>query len=133
MESRIEQAIEKKKSGKFNCAQAVACSYCDLVGMDEDTIKNVTNAFGSGMGSLEGSCGALAGAAVIIGLANKDRVKSMADMRLIMNRFKHRNGSVICKDLKGIGTNDIFRDCNDCIGDACRLLEQTLDINTPAI
>lgn len=32
MESRVEKAAERKMCG-YNCAQAVACTYCDLAGM----------------------------------------------------------------------------------------------------
>ena len=41
MESRVEQAAERKKCG-YNCAQAVACTYCDLAGIDEETARNLT-------------------------------------------------------------------------------------------
>lgn len=34
MESGIEKAKEKHRSG-YNCSQAIACAYCDLVGMEE--------------------------------------------------------------------------------------------------
>ena len=34
MISRKEETITRHKIGS-NCAQAVACTYCDLVGMDE--------------------------------------------------------------------------------------------------
>ena len=43
MESRVEQAAERKKCG-YNCAQAVACTYCDLAGIDEETARNLTQA-----------------------------------------------------------------------------------------
>ena len=33
MESRVEQAAERKMCG-YNCAQAVACTYCDLAGIE---------------------------------------------------------------------------------------------------
>ena len=32
METRVDKVAEKHKSG-YNCAQAVACAYCDLVGI----------------------------------------------------------------------------------------------------
>ena len=35
METRVEKTIERHNKG-YNCAQAVACTYCDLVGMDEE-------------------------------------------------------------------------------------------------
>ena len=37
METRVDKVAEKHKSG-YNCAQAVACAYCDLVGIDEETM-----------------------------------------------------------------------------------------------
>ena len=33
MESRAEQAVEKYLKG-YNCAQAVACTYCEDLGVD---------------------------------------------------------------------------------------------------
>ena len=33
MESRIDQALERHHMG-YNCAQSVACTYCDLFGGD---------------------------------------------------------------------------------------------------
>ena len=33
MKSRVEETIQKHKKG-YNCAQAVACTYCDMVGVD---------------------------------------------------------------------------------------------------
>ena len=49
METRVEKTIEKRSKG-YNCAQAVACTYCDMVGLDEETMFKLTEAFGLGMG-----------------------------------------------------------------------------------
>ena len=38
MNTRVKEAEERKKNG-YNCAQAVACSYSDLAGIDEETAK----------------------------------------------------------------------------------------------
>lgn len=38
MESRKELAAEKKRCGSHNCTQSVLCTYCDLTGLDEETI-----------------------------------------------------------------------------------------------
>ena len=35
MDSRVNEAANRKRKG-YNCAQDVACTYCDLAGMDED-------------------------------------------------------------------------------------------------
>ena len=49
MEERIEKALENHSKG-YNCAQAVACAFCDLVSMDENTLFKITEGFGAGMG-----------------------------------------------------------------------------------
>ena len=38
MKSRIEEAVIKKKNG-YNCAQAVACTYCDYAGCSEEAVS----------------------------------------------------------------------------------------------
>lgn len=124
MESKIEEAVEKKRCGAYNCAQAVACTYADVVGADELTVKAVTSGFGTGMGTMEGTCGAIIGASVILGLKINDRVKSRAAVKNIMTRFKEMNGSTVCGELKGLSTGSQLRDCNGCVGDAAMLLEE---------
>ncbi len=123
MDTRVEEAVNKKKCG-YNCAQAVACTYCDLAGVDEDTMKNITQAFAVGMGTMEGNCGAVTGAGVVLGMFNKDQKKTIADIRTVMTQFMERNGSVICKELKGLNTGRMLRGCNDCVKDAAEFLEK---------
>jgi len=78
------------------------------------------------MGNMEGTCGALVGAGMIIGLATKDRNESRAQMKQIMTKFQQRNGATQCKLLKGVGTGVILRDCPDCVADASEFLEELL-------
>ena len=42
---------------------------------------NIAGAFGGGMGNMEGTCGALVGSGLVLGLVNKDKAKSMKQMR----------------------------------------------------
>ncbi|MDO4337233.1 MAG: C-GCAxxG-C-C family protein [Eubacteriales bacterium] len=133
MESRVEKTIEKHDKG-YNCAQAVACTYCDLVGIDEETMFKLTEALGAGMGNMEGTCGAVSGACVLAGMkrssgnlaAPDSKGKSYKLSKAILNEFKGQNGSVICKELKGVGTGKILRACPDCIRDAARIAEDVL-------
>ena len=118
MESRIKDAVELKKS--CNCAQAVACTYCDLVGIDRDTMMRLTSGFGLGMGNMEGTCGAITGACVVIGGVIADR------MARLLDKFQQRNGATICKQLKGRETGRILRACPDCVADASEFLEEIL-------
>ncbi|MBO4663472.1 MAG: C_GCAxxG_C_C family protein [Bacteroidaceae bacterium] len=127
MNSRKEIAAEMKRCGSHNCAQAVMCTYCDYTGLDAETIKNVGNSFAAGMGNMEGTCGAIVGAGVVLGLATKDKAKSVKGMKYIMEEFQKRNGSTQCKCLKGVGTGKVLRECPLCVADASEFLEDVLE------
>ncbi len=82
--------------------------------------------FGAGLATMEGNCGAIAGAVAAAGMINKDQMNTFQDARLIMQQFMEQNGTVICKELKGIETGYVVRDCDDCVRDAVRFLEEAL-------
>ena len=48
--------------------------------------------------------------------------------REIVRAFEEKNGSVICKELKGIETGKVLRSCDGCIEDAARILEQVMGL-----
>lgn len=128
MKSRADLAVENKKSG-MNCAQAVACAFADRVDVDQETLLAMTQTFGGGIGAtLEGTCGALTGASMIVGLAGKGQNKAdnMKKTGALLRRFKEQNQSVVCKELKGIGTGVVLRSCEDCVRDAAQMLEELL-------
>ena len=75
---------------------------------------------------MEGTCGSLVGAGLVLGLVNKDKAKSMKQMRQIMKKFQERNGATQCKLLKGVGTKVVLRECQDCVADAAEFLEEQL-------
>ena len=124
METRKHLAAERKKT--CNCAQAVIATYADMVGITEQQAMDLGNAFGSGMGNMEGTCGALTGAAIIVGLATGDKLRSRKVMAKIMTEFQERNGATQCKLLKGVGTGQVLRSCEGCVADASELLENEL-------
>ena len=66
MESRVKETIVRHDKG-YNCAQAVACTYCDLFGYKEEDVFRMTEGFGLGMGCMAGTCGALSGAVLLAG------------------------------------------------------------------
>lgn len=133
MKTRVEETIARHDKG-FNCAQAVACTYCDLVGADEETMFRMTEALGLGMGGMQGTCGAVSGACVLAGMkrstGNLDTPNSKAESyklsREITQKFLEKNGSLTCKDLKGVETGKVLRSCPDCIRDAAAIAEQVL-------
>ena len=127
MDSRAQIAAEKKRCNSHNCAQAILHTYADVAGISEEEAMSIAGAFGAGMGNMEGTCGALVGAGLVLGLANKDKAKSMKQMRQIMTQFQQRNGATQCKLLKGVGTKVVLRECPDCVSDAAEFLESCLD------
>lgn len=126
MESRKRIAAEKKRCNSHNCAQAVLHTYADVAGISEEAAMNMAGAFGGGMGCMEGTCGALVGAGLVLGMVNKDKAKSMKQMRQVMTKFQERNGATQCKLLKGIGTKVVLRECPLCVADAAEFLEEQL-------
>ena len=127
MKTRKQIAAEKKRCNSHNCAQAILHTYADVAGISEEAAMNIAGAFGGGMGCMEGTCGALVGAGLVLGLANKDKVKSMKQMRQVMTKFQGRNGATQCKLLKGVGTKVMLRECPDCVADAAEFLEEELN------
>lgn len=133
MESRTMEAKARHDRG-FNCCQAVACTYCDLFGMDEETAFKACEAFGAGMGGMEGTCGAVSGAVFLAGLKNScgdlekpvSKGKTYQFSRAITAKFKEKNGSLVCRELKGIETGTPLRSCEGCILDAAALVEELL-------
>ena len=133
MDTRVEKTLEKRKQG-YNCAQSVACTYCDMVGVDEKIMFQMTEALGKGMGRMEGTCGAVSAACVLAGMKNSTGNLQAPDSSgescklsgEIIEKFMEKNQSVICKELKGVQTGKALRSCPDCIQDAAALVEEVL-------
>ena len=126
METRKHIAAENLNCGTHNCAQAIISTYADFASIDEETARNLGNAFGAGMGTMEGTCGALFGAGIVLGLATKDRAAARKGMRQIMTQFQQRNRATQCKMLKGVGTGVVLRECTGCVADAAEFLEEEI-------
>ena len=133
MESRVKETIVRHDKG-YNCAQAVACTYCDLFGYKEEDIFRMTEGFGLGMGCMAGTCGALSGAVLLAGIENSDgqinapktKGRTYQLSRQLLERFQERCGSTICAELKGVTTGTPVHACADCIKDAAAIVEEVL-------
>lgn len=133
MESRSQFAAERHVRG-YNCAQAVACTYADLVGVDEITLFKACEGLGLGMGGMEGTCGALSGACMLAGLVNStgdlahptSKGSTYALSRQMVSQFASEAGATACHDLKGRETGVVLTPCPRCIEIACDLVEKTL-------
>jgi C_GCAxxG_C_C family probable redox protein len=109
---------------QMNCCQAVLLAYADELRLPPDTLMRLGSAFGSGMATTEGTCGALVGAETVLGLLGKQPVR--ADARQLFTEFERLCGSTVCKTLKGIGTGKVLCSCEDCVRNAAAAVEKLI-------
>ncbi len=129
---RKELAVSLHEKG-FNCAQAVACAFCNVMGYDPATVFKLSEAFGRGMGTY-GTCGAVSGMAMVIGMKNSDgeldapatKESSYELMHQATEMFLEKNKSIVCSELRGMETGCVLRECNGCIEDAAAILDELL-------
>lgn len=129
---RAERARRNHESG-CNCAQSVLCAYSDRLGVGESTLFKISEGFGLGMGRME-TCGAVAAAFMAAGIVKScgdsagenTKPATMQAVKKLGDAFEQKNGSLICKDLKGISTGKPLRSCSGCIEDAVRLIGEEL-------
>lgn len=134
MSKRVEEAANRHENG-HNCAQAVACSFAKELGYDEKVIFQASEAFGAGMGGMECTCGAVCGAVMAAGMKNSvmggEKLTKASTYQLskkITEKFREKNGSVICRELKGMDTGKVLRSCPGCIEDAVHITEEVLGL-----
>lgn len=105
--NRVEKAAELFLEG-FNCSQSVFTAFCDRFGMDEETAKRVSAGLGGGVGRMREVCGAVSGAAMVIGSIasatdgddKESKAKNYELVREFAERFKERHGgTVICREM----------------------------------
>jgi C_GCAxxG_C_C family probable redox protein len=124
--NRSEKAVEYKHSG-FNCCQSVVKVLADLTEIDEATLNKLASGFAVGMGSMEATCGAVVGAAMIAGVVT-DGKGTYIVTREILNKFQEYSKSTLCKDLKGRDTGVVLCKCDDCVRNAVRAFEEIMDL-----
>ena len=96
-----------------NCAQAVLLAFCEDYGMERETALTIAAGFGSGM-------------AMVIGLAKgKNRMEANRTFREFADRFREKNGSLVCKELLAARIKTRLT-CADLCYDAGNLLEEIL-------
>lgn len=108
--SRAEKAKSFFTQG-YNCAQSVYMAYADLFGMDVTQAAVIAAPLGGGMGRLREVCGACSASFLIAGLAvpcddpnDADAKKACyAMVQRLAERFREENGSIICRELLGLG------------------------------
>ena len=106
--NKPEIASEYMRKG-FNCAQSITKAYANEVGMKEEDAVRMASALGGGVGRNGHICGAVSGAALIIGMkfgttdpANfQAKEKAYNKTNELLEKFSAENKSVLCKELLG--------------------------------
>ena len=133
---RAELASAKHRNG-YNCCQAVVCVFADEVGIDESLLYKMGEGFGAGMGTTQGVCGAISGAAMLAGLVHSDgnteragltKAKTTRIAGIMQKKFVEQAKALICKDIKTGNNGKAFTSCDDCIRIAVRLVEEELGL-----
>lgn len=111
IEERVKKARRLFKEGGYNCCQAVVLAYNDVFGLSDETAAALSSGFGGGMGRMREVCGSVSGMVLLAGLLKPAtdpsdkaaRTGNYALVQEIAGEFKAINGSIICRDLLGLG------------------------------
>jgi len=143
MKTKSEIALEAFNSG-YNCAQSVVEAYREETGLDRETARKVSAGFGGGLGRMAETCGAVSGAAIVLGLSCGDgepaaaKARTYKKVKLFIERFKQYYGSVVCREILGedISTENglkraneqgLFeKKCNGIVKDSVKILNELI-------
>jgi C_GCAxxG_C_C family probable redox protein len=141
---RLDTAIRLFREN-FNCSQAVFSVFSRTCDINEKDARRIASGFGSGMGALQKTCGAVTGGIMALGAANFDET-NIADSRMLVYklvrrlviRFEAKHGTVECfpllgaditnaKGLAAAREQNLFTiKCETYISDACAVLEELM-------
>ncbi len=133
MNEKAKKAVELHNNG-YNCAQAVTCTFAEELGRDEKTVYEMMEGFGFGMGSSK-VCGTVSAMAAISGMVNSEgtpgpdstKRNSYRGSKSMVKKFEEKNGTIICRELKGVDTGKLIRDCDGCVEDAATIVDEYLE------
>lgn len=106
---RAKEAYEKMSNRKANCAQAIFSAFCKEYGLSENLALSLAQGLGGGMAHTGRTCGAVSGAYLALGLAQKTTVEKPREniektyelMAEFDRKFKALHGSLNCTELTG--------------------------------
>jgi len=88
----------------MTCSEAVATAFSEEIGIDRETLSNLSLGFGGGLARQRLVCGAVSGMTMVLSFFTKNldkasRYKVIQDACL---EFKNEVGSLICGELLGV-------------------------------
>ena len=107
-ENRKEKVI-RLFNERYNCAQCIMLSYCDLVNINEDLAFKISSGFEGGIAKLGKTCGTVNASVMLLSLrygeSNKEDIESKNKRREIIRSFMNE---FINTHKKGINCTDIL-------------------------
>jgi len=129
----------------YNCAQSLLAAYNADYGLEKDKALQVAAGFGAGMGRLQETCGAIAGAIMVLGLSSRfkeddgrDKLDTVyANVRSFTKDFTEKKGTIKCRELLGCDLlteegqaffkeHNLRSNCREYIRICCELLDKYL-------
>lgn len=147
---------EKEKASKlflqgYNCSQSVFTAFAYRFDIDDETALKISAGLGGGVGRLREVCGAVSGAAMVIGSLvsatqgddEENKKRNYELVREFTDRFTARNKSIICRELLALSANTVEpakpdsrtaeyykkRPCLRLVEDAAEILMQLIEEN----
>lgn len=142
--NNIEENAKVTFRAGLNCAQAVVSSYSEALDFDKDMALSISCGFGGGMGRLQGTCGAVTGSYMVLGLDNcqkfTDNIDRKAATYSMVQKFNDQfikaHGTTDCISLlkceikseeghqKAKEENLFVTVCEKCISDSIEIVNQ---------
>lgn len=135
--SKVDKAVKYFDDG-YNCSQAVFSAYSEDFGVPFEQAVKIASGFGGGM-HIDGTCGAVTGALMVLGLKfAKGKDKPYDKTLKFVEAFCRKNKSTNCQALIGCDvrtkegrekavSGGLFRSiCSQLVRDAAEILEEML-------
>jgi len=136
MKDRAQKAKELFKNG-YNCSQSVFAAFSDLYNINEEKAFRLATPFGGGFTGKRVICGAVTAMTMIAGLEEgsstacdkEGRIENCEKVNSLMDQFKARYGSILCKQLVGVEECDPpvmkITNCSECVHYCAQLIDKT--------
>ena len=130
LEDKTKEEILKLRDEGKSCSQATLIGICRAAGLkaDEHWLSAIAAGFRGGIGGThdEGTCGALSGAVLAMGLLSEgDGNLAAKQSRQLYKAFKQQQGAVACKMILGKNGAKNCTECCLCAGtEAAKLIKK---------
>lgn len=140
----FEKRAEELFLEGYNCSQATFGAFCDILDIPFEAAMKLASPLGGGMGRMREVCGACSGIFMVVGMlyasdkpvSPKEKQDVYDRVRVLADKFREENGSIICRELLGEKVNVggrpeertakyyKTRPCIECVKSAARIMQE---------